>query len=184
MTESDVFKKMVDEDIAHCEDVWASYSHDKDKLQELFQTLLYRYAQRIEGFTEDMWVISQFESSARMAETFRENIKKLLSRLQAFKENGYKNEGLQEYHLKKERQGMPQFNLNFSEIRIAIGMIEEISSFEKEDIMKKLGEMEEICAQPISKAKKWDMLRGYVVWVSGKEAAVAMKILPLFLNID
>lgn len=104
--------------------------------------------------------------------------------MQAFKENGYKNEGLQEYHLKKERQGMPQFNLNFSEIRIAIGMIEEISSFEKEDIMKKLGEMEEICAQPISKAKKWDMLRGYVVWVSGKEAAVAMKILPLFLNID
>ena len=55
---------------------------------------------------------------------------------------------------------------------------------EKEEIMMKLDEMEEICAQVVPRSKKWESLREYLIWVSGKEADVAMEILPLFFRIN
>ena len=183
MGEMEDLQKLVDEDIANCEAVWAEYSHDKDKLQELFHSMLFRYSEKIEGFVEEILVISEFENSARMAEIYRENVKCLLGRLKAFRENGYRNEGLLEYQLKKEGQSILQFSASFSQIRIEIGMLAGLHTFEKEEIIKKLEEIEQITVKPISRAKKWDMLRPFVVWISGKDVTVALKLLPLLMKI-
>ncbi len=60
----------------------------------------------------------------------------------------------------------------------------ELSSTEKEEIIQKLEEIEEICNLPITRKRQWDKLRQYVVWLSGKDVKVAMKLLPLFLKIQ
>ena len=110
MEEKKDLKAMIEEDIVHCEEVWTKFSHDKDKMEQLFHTLLLRYLDEIEGFTRDMQVVSMYEASARMAETYRANIRVLMERLKVFRENGYSNEGLREYYINAERKGA-QFNL-------------------------------------------------------------------------
>ena len=52
-----------------------------------------------------------------------------------------------------------------------------------EEIMEKLAMIEEICSLPLTRKKKWDKLREYIVWISGKDVKIAMKLLPLFLKI-
>ena len=37
---------------------------------------------------------------------------------------------------------------------------------------------------PMDKKERWEMLREHLVWLSGKDVAVAMKILPLFFRIN
>ena len=44
--------------------------------------------------------------------------------------------------------------------------------------------METICAQVTPKKERWEMLREHLVWLSGKDVTVAMKILPLFFRIN
>ena len=68
-------------------------------------------------------------------------------------------------------------------VRLSIGMMEEISSIEKEEVIEKLGEIEEICSLPLTRKRKWDKLRQYIVWISGKDVKIALKVLPLFLKI-
>jgi len=183
MEEQKDLKSLVEEDIKNCQKVWKEFSHDKDKMEQLFHTLLFRYLDEVDGFAEDMQVISMYEESARMAETYRENIRILMERLQAFRKNGYTNEGLREYYINAGRKGA-SFNLDFSEVRMELGMMEGLSPGEHEEINDKLGKMENICALVIPKRAKWEMLRGYVVWISGKNVDVAMKLLPLILKIN
>lgn len=175
-------KAMVDADILHCEKVWKESSYDKDCLEELFQTMLFRYIDIIDNFAEGMRVVSFYETSAKLAENYRENVKILLERLYAFQENGYSNEGFGEVLSKTQDDNVGEISFNFTQVRIDIGMMEGICQVEREDINQKLSEMEEICAMPISMKKKWEKLRGYVVWVSGKKAEIALKLLPLFLK--
>lgn len=175
-------KTMVDADIKHCEAVWKEASYDRERLEQLFQTILFRYIDIIKNFAEEIRVVSAYETNAKLAETYRENIKILLERLYAFQKNGYSNEGLGEY-FHKDTEEMASFCLSFTQVRMEIGMMEGICEAQRQEINEKLAEMEAICAMPISMKKKWEKLRGYVVWLSGKNAEVAMKILPLFLKI-
>ena len=73
--------------------------------------------------------------------------------------------------------------MDFTAVRLSIGMMEEISSIEKEEVIVKLGEIEEICSLPLTRKRKWDKLRQYIVWISGKDVKIALKVLPLFLKI-
>ncbi len=182
MAESKDIKAMVDEDITHCETVWKESSYDKERLEELFQTMLFRYIDMIQDFAEGMRVVSAYETNAKLAENYRENIKILLERLYAFQENGYSNEGLGEYSNSDIEDVIP-INLSFTQIRMELGMMKDICETERQEINEKLDEMEAICAMPVSMKKKWEKLRGYVVWISGKRAEIAMKLLPLFLKI-
>lgn len=182
MCEEKEIRQMVDEDIAHSQALWAEYSHDKEKMAELFRELLLRYDEKIEGFHEDLWVIQNRESSADAAAIYRHNIRLLLERLEGFRENGYTNEGLMEYYIRKEQRQI-DLTANFTSVRLAFGM-RQMMPLEKEEIMEHLDEMEEICSRPVPKGKKWEMLRGYLVWLSGKDVETAMQILPLFFRIN
>ena len=69
-------------------------------------------------------------------------------------------------------------------MRLEIGMMQGLSLAEREDIMVHLDAMEPICAQVTPKKERWEMLREHLVWLSGKDVTVAMKILPLFFRIN
>ena len=176
MPEEKDIRTMIDEDIDRVERVWEASSYDSDALEELFRLLLEHYAERIEGFTKRLKVIQPYEDIADMAE-------KLLERMKLFRENGYSNEGLIEYSIAKEREEL-NFNADFTTVRLEIGMMQGLSLAEREDIMVHLDAMETICAQVTPKKERWEMLREHLVWLSGKDVTVAMKILPLFFRIN
>lgn len=183
MEEEQDLKTMVDEDIVNCEYIWKAFSHDKEQMEHLFHTLLFRYLDLIDGFAKDIRVISNYESPPVMAEVYRLNVSLLSERLKAFKENGYVNEGLDDYYIRAEEEHVPLI-MDFTLVRLEIGVMENLSLAEREEIMNKITMMESICSKVVPKRKKWEMLRAYVVWISGKDVNIAMKILPLFLKIN
>ena len=183
MPEEKDIRTMIDEDIDRVERVWEASSYDSEALEGLFRLLLEHYAERIEGFTKGLKVIQPYEDIADMAENYRENVRTLLERMKLFRENAYSNEGLMEYSIAKEHEEL-NFNADFTTVRLEIGMMQGLSLAEREDIMVHLDAMETICAQVMPKKERWEMLREHLVWLSGKEVTVAMKILPLFFRIN
>ena len=104
MNEEKDMRMLIEEDLRHSQEIWESYSHDKEKLGELFQLLLQHYDGEIDGFDEDLWVIQDREDCADMAEVYRKNIRHLMERLEAFRHNGYSNERLMEDNMRKEQK--------------------------------------------------------------------------------
>ena len=102
---------------------------------------------------------------------------------EAFRDNGYKNEGL---HKEKNRD----FNIivydrdEFDEARLCIERCERISREEKEEVSDRLDQIEEICTSSDNPTVKWEKLRPHVMWLSGKKLVIASRILPLLTMID
>lgn len=182
MEDEKELRQMIEEDLQYCEEMWSSYSHDKEKLGEIFQRLLVHYEGKIDGFHEDLAVIQNREPSADSAEVYRRNILLLLERIKGFLDNGCSNEGLAEYYIRKEQKPV-DMGAGFTAVRISLGM-RHMPALEKEEIMEKLDEMEEICAKAVPRGKKWELIRGYLIWLSGKDVETAMEILPLFFKIN
>ena len=169
MTDEKDIRAVVDEDIAHAEAVWDASSYDSEAMEALFGLLMEHYGDQIDGFVKGLRVIQPYEDTADMAEAYREN--------------GYSNEGLMEYYMAKDRQEL-NFEADFFSVRMDIGMMENLSRGEREEIMRHLDEVEAICAQVMTKKEKWGELRKHLVWLSGKDVAIAMKLLPLFFRIN
>lgn len=183
MTEEKDMRTMVDEDIAYGEAVWEASSYDSEAMEALFTRLMEHYGEKIEGFTKHLRVNQLYEEPADKAEIYRKNVKEMMERLKDFRENHYSNEGLMEYYMARDREEL-NFEADFMTVRLQLGMMEGLSRGEREDIMGHLDEMENICARVATKKEKWEELRGHLVWLSGKEVSVAMKILPLFFRIN
>ncbi len=173
----------VDEDIRKAKMILGEYSHDKDKMEKLFNHILFRYIDKIQNIADDLAVISPYSGNIEATSIYMENVQKLVKRLEMFKGNGYSNEGLFEFYLRSENiEDKIDNTESISDIIIDIGMMENITIREKEEISTKLGEIEQILAITETKSQKWERLRPYVVWISGKDYSVAIKILPLFLR--
>lgn len=183
MAEEKDIREMVDEDIAHCRKVWEESSYDSERMEELFHMLLNRYIDKISGFSKSLRVIQPYDDTAERAETSRQNVRTLLERLHGFRENGYSNEGLMEYYIRRERQEL-DMDADFTTVRLEIGMMECLHKLERDEIIAHLDAMEEICARVATKREKWESLRAHLVWLSGKNVTVAMKVLPLFFRIN
>ena len=183
MTDEKDICMVVDEDIAHAEAVWDASSYDSDAMEGLFYRLMEHYGDQIDGFVKGLRVIQSDEDTADRAKAYRENVKIMMERLKGFRENGYSNEGLMEYYMMRDRQEL-NYEADFFSVRMDIGMMEGLSRGEREDIMRHLDEMESICAQVMTKKEKWEELRKHLVWLSGKDVTVAMKLLPLFFRIN
>lgn len=184
MTEEEEVQQMIENDFAQYEIVWTQFYNDKEAMEALFLMLINHYIDKINGFAEGIEVLSAYQKVEKQVEICRKNISLLIERMKLFQQNNYTNDGLFDLYLRQEREKDAVItDMNFSEVRLSISMMEEISSVEKEEIIKKLGEIEEICNLPLTRKRKWDKLRQYVVWISGKDVKVAIKLLPLFLKI-
>ena len=65
--------------------------------------------------------------------------------------------------------------------------LEDLASLslgEREEIMEHMDAMEMICSRVMTQKEKWEALREHLVWLSGKDVTVAMKLLPLFFRIN
>lgn len=187
MGEKEELKKMVDQDISYCKEAWEEYSHDREVMETIFNKILFQYLDKIQGLAENLQVVSSYEDKTEMADTYRNNVSFLISRLEAFRENGYQNEGLAEYYLNREKEVLDFdqcLEMTFNQARRDIENMKQINKNEKNEIIDKIDAIEEIMVQKITRREKWERLRPYVFWLSGKELEVAFEILPLILKIE
>ena len=185
MIEENELQNMIENDFAQYEIVWTQYYNDKDIIEALFLMLISHYIDRIDGFAEDIEVMSGYETVEQQAEVCRKNVLLLIDRMKLFQKNNYSNNGLVDLYVKQENEkDIITVEMDFTATKLSISMMEGISSLEKEEVIRKLGEIEQICNLPLTRKRKWDKLRQYVVWVSGKDVKIAMKLLPLFLKIQ
>lgn len=180
-------KQMVDDDILYCKEFWKNYSHDKDKMEELFYRMLFKYIDKIDSIAEGMNVVTNYEHSGEIAGTYRTNISVLIERLENFRNNHYSNEGLSEYYLNMDSHAGYQsnrLNVSFNEVRLSILEMKDVNVHDKDIIIEKIDLIEDIIQQKKTKKERWDMLRPQILWLSGKDVDVGLKILPLFLKLD
>ncbi len=176
-------KRMVNRDIEYCKTEWDNYSFDWERMEKLFLEMITRYVGVIDGFDVGLKVISGYEKKNMSGDTYRDNIQIIIKRLEAFRDNGYKNDGL-------HKEDYTDFNITrydmgkFNEARMLLDGSERLSKNEKAEISEKLDEIEYICSSNEMPSKKWDMLRPYVIWLSGKSLVTASWIMPLMLMIE
>lgn len=173
----------VDKDISMVESAMKEYGYDREKLNSVFNHLMMAYDSIIDGFCSGLHVIQSYDTPQAQVEVYHHNISLMSSRLLAFRENKYKNAGLREYYIKKEYQEI-SFQADFTQLRLEIGMMDKLKQIERNEIIERLDEMERICSTVGYKKEKWEQLRQYLVWLSGKDVDVALMILPVFFKIN
>lgn len=173
----------IENDIFKSQDLLSKSSYDIDQMQQLFHYLMTKYQNIIDNYCTGLRITQPFDTAADQANVYKSNVDLLISRLIDFRANRYENSNLMEYYLNKEYENI-SVDISFHELRMAIGMMNKISPFERQEIIEKIGEIENICSKVAFKGEKWELLREYVVWLSGKHVDVAMKILPVFLKIN
>ncbi len=176
-------KQMVDEDILYCSNVWEEFSHDKDKMCKLFNDMLFKYINLIDGIENGLIVISTYEENIQMTNIYCKNVEKIINRLKVFRDNNYTNEGLMEFYFNADKCPIVSSD-DFLQLRADIGFMDNISQSEKDEIQQKITEIERICSETQTRTERWNALRPYVIWVSGKNVRLAMKILPIFLKLN
>ena len=87
-------KRMVNRDIEYCKEKWENHSFDWEVMGDLFWQMMNRYINIIDGFEKDMKIISAYEKKNDSGDTYRHNVQIIIKRLEAFRDNGFKNEGL------------------------------------------------------------------------------------------
>ena len=176
----------VDYDLSSCKDMWKKYSHDISVMEPLFNKILFKYINIIENFDRDLKVVSVYEENNKRAEVCRSNMSALIKKLEDFKNNGYNNERLFEYYINLDDEALSVDDvsmLGFNEARRLIFESGNVSAKEKTEICDKIDEIEKISRALAPKDEKWELLRPYVMWASGKSANVAMLVLNLLIRI-
>jgi len=179
----DVTKMMLDDDIKQSRQIFSQYPNDQNRLEGLFNMLILRYSEIIDGLADGLEVITVFDSEKKKTENYKSNVRKVIERLEMFRANDYSNEAVKQYFIKEGVEGKLD-NLSFADTRKAVIDMGGLNSAEKEEILVKIDEIREIVESQNTKPAKWCALRPYVVWSSGKDVNVAMLILPLILRIN
>lgn len=176
-------KRMVNKDIEFCRSEWDNYSFDWERMGRLFETMMTKYTGVIDGFDSGLKVISGYEKKNMSGDTYRDNLQIIIKRLEDFRDNGYKNDGL-------HKEDYRDFNITrydmekFNEIRKLLDDSDRLSKKEKAEISEKLDGIEGICASNEMPSQKWERLRPYVIWLSGKNLVTASQIMPLMMMIE
>ena len=176
-------KYSVDEDLLVLKDSWKKFSHDSEKVEKLFNSMMFKYADAIEDFSNDMEVISPYDDSSKKAEALRYNVSKIIERLEIVKAWNYKKDCLREHYLKEDVYGKA-IKVDFYEARRFFSEHKEINNNERNEILAKIDEIEEICISINTKKSKWDSLRPYIVWLSGKDVTTGLLIISLIQRIN
>jgi len=161
----DDLKNKVDDDIVFAQQQWDKYSHDYEKMESVYNKLLFSYNDLIHDFSKELIIISSYENKNRLADVYRKNVNTLIHRLVDFQNNGYENKtdgSLSEYEYKKQLTNL------FNEVRFDISNDDKILNNEKEDILENIDNIEQITLLPQPKEKRWELIRPIIVWLSGK----------------
>ena len=164
-------------DIERCKDVLENHGNDSEKLSSLFFELVTSYID-IKGFSKDFQVVNEYYEKEKNIKIYRSNLALIQNRLEEFLANNC--EGLSKFTVKD-----PELTSGlFEAARVKISLLDNLSDSYKADVLKKLAEIKEICLSEDSRQEKWDKMRPFIMWLSGKDVESALIILPLITNLD
>lgn len=175
-------KRMVNNDIEYCKNEWDVLSFDVERMAALFDRMMYRYTKIIKGFDNEMRVVLNYEDEVNAGEIYRYNVRLIIKKLEEFRDNGYRNEGLGEED-NPEQVIMPYDASEFDEVRLFFERSEQLNDKLKAETAAKIDEIEEICMSKKRPSEKWEALKPYVIWLTGKDLIIASHIMPLFMLI-
>ena len=175
-------KRMVNRDIEYCKNEWDEHSFDWERMGALFDEMLNRYADVIDGFDDDLKVINPYEINNAGGCTFRDNIQIIIEKLEKFRDNDFSNDGLNA-DINSDYKIYPYSREKFDEARLVIAKNEQIDEKTREEVAEKIDEIETICQGDEKVSEKWDNLRPYMMWLSGKNLVIASQIMPLMMMI-
>lgn len=174
--------KIIDEDITLCEQV--IQRSNKAELYEIHTRIISKYSNIINGFSENLQ--STFYDETGTAE--KRNIETMRQKLVLFKAMGYSN------IFEKENQA-PQVNvsninhnaivnnMSFEQVRDNVENMTALKEEEIKDILKKIGEIENIVKSTERKTKKWEKVKPIIIWIADKSIDIGMIMLQLLLKI-
>lgn len=176
-------KRMVNADIDYCKKEWEEFSFDWERMGDLFEKMIYKYTGIIDDFDKEMKVISSYEKKNKSGDTYRDNVSLIINRLERFRDNGFKNEGLNN-ELNPEHRIMFYDKSEFDEARLFFERSERLTDEQKAEMLQKLDEIDEICSSDTHPTEKWNRLRPYVMWLTGKNLIIVSHILPLIMLLE
>lgn len=178
MTED--FKKIIDEDIAKCEEEITR--GNKESRGTLHGVLISKYTKIIDGFAVGLHNLFYDNDGSYRTD----NLRRIKEKLILFKAMGYKNvyavseNGIT---VNNNNQLTATINLTFNEAKEKIENMTSLKDSEIEEIHEKIDELEKIINSSERKTKKWDKAKGIINWLANKGVDVAMTIIPLLLKI-
>lgn len=176
-------KRMVNKDIDYCKKEWEDYSFDWERMRDLFDKMIYQYSDIIDSFNKGMNVISPYEKENKSGDTYRDNVRLIINRLERFRDNGFKNDGLNE-EMNPEHDLLYYDKSEFDAARLFFERSLQLSEAQKVEAAQKLDEIEAICSSDLQPTEKWDHLRPYVMWLTGKNLIIVSHIWPLMMLIE
>ncbi|MCI1931917.1 MAG: hypothetical protein LKJ13_09550 [Clostridia bacterium] len=179
----DVTKMMLDDDIKQSRQIFSQYPNDLNRLEGLFNMLVLRYNDIIDGLSDGLEVVTVFEGEEKTTEKYKNNVRKVIQRLEMFRANNYSNEAVKEYFINEGVEGR-LYDLSFEDTRKVILNMNGLGNSEREEILTNIDKIQKIVESKNTKKGKWCALKPYVIWISGKDVNIAMLILPLVLRIN
>ncbi len=176
-------KAIIDEDLQNSKHLLEKHGNDLKKMSALFDSLILKYKNIVNNISDNLDVIFTFDSDKQKADIYKNNINKIVSRLETFKYCSYNNELLAKHYINEGVLGHIE-QLSFDETKNIINKMEQLSKYEKDDIIKNINDIESIISSVDTKKNKWYSLRPYLLWASGKEVDVAILILSLIIKIN
>lgn len=176
-------EKNVNRDLEYCKDMYTKYSYDGDRMEDVFNQILFKYVECIDHFADGMDVISVYDDKVKIAEALRKNVVLIIKRLEIFKNSSFKKDCLEEYYLKEGVKG-ERIEIGFNEARKLFYENPELTITEKKEIEEKLDIIEEIYSSIDTKKNKWNRLRPMVMWASGKDVDIGLLFLSLIQKIN
>ena len=175
------FKRIIDEDIARCEE--EIKTGNKDSNGKLHGILLSKYNPIINGF-EDGLLSLFYDSNGAYR---RENLEYMKEKLILFKAMDYKNFNEKDDEAKitinNSNEVTTNINVTFEDVKRQVENMTSLRDEDIEEIHSKIDEIERIINSSERKTKKWEMAKEIVKWVADKGVDVAIALLPLILKI-
>ena len=170
-------KKQTDEALARLEEAFREYPYDGDKLESLFEQLMFQLEDTVAGLDAGMTPLLSGESPAARARVGRHNLQILYLRLKQFRDNGYR-----EAASIPNRDYVNRVDMACNDLRRQVEDM-SLSDRARAEIVDQIDQLQEMGRAGSPRAVRWNQLRPVMVWLSGKPVEIGGLLLPLLVLI-
>lgn len=172
------FKRLIEEDIAKCDEEVANGTMDSNR--NYHRLLCAKYTPLIDDFDRRLNNLFYDETGKKC----KQNLLIMKERLILFKAMGYK--------IRSSDNGMgvvvnnnvsSSVTITIEEAKFVLSEMSDLSQLEKEEALHRLDELKQILDSNDKKSQKWERAKGIVNWIADKGVDVAIAFLPLLLKI-
>lgn len=183
------FAQMIDEDIDRCFN-FLKNSFSEDRGEDLHTELVSKYQHYIYGFCDGLYNYYKegiyFNMENIGTKSLKENIKAMMYKLIAYKNNGFENPRITTssgINITNQLTATQTTNITFEEVKKQISEMPGLSEKETKETILKIDEIKAIVDLKETQKTKWQKLTSILAWIADKSVDVGITLLPLILKI-